>query len=96
MRRCLSGLWVAGTPVALLTLAVEMTTSLRRCEFELDVIAVMAMAGALLLHEHFASVVIALMFTGGQTLEAFAQRRATRELTALLGRTRRTLSRREA
>ena len=45
------------------------------------------MGGALALGETLAGVVIALMFTGGNVLEEFAQRRANRELTALLGRT---------
>ena len=42
------------------------------------------MAGALALGEHLAGCVVALMFAGGNVLEEFAERRATRELSALL------------
>jgi heavy metal translocating P-type ATPase len=51
-----------------------------------DVIALVAMAGALALGEYLAGAVIALMFSGGQALEAAASRRARRELTALVQR----------
>jgi heavy metal translocating P-type ATPase len=55
-----------------------------------DVIAVLAMAGALLLGEYLAGAIIALMLTGGEALEEHAAGRARRDLTALLGRTPRT------
>jgi heavy metal translocating P-type ATPase len=51
-----------------------------------DVIALIAMAGALALGEYLAGAVIALMYSGGQTIEAAAARRARRELTALVER----------
>jgi len=51
-----------------------------------DVIALVAMAGALALGEYLAGAVIALMFSGGQALEAAASRRARRELSALAQR----------
>jgi heavy metal translocating P-type ATPase len=51
-----------------------------------DVIALVAMAGALALGEYLAGAVIALMFSGGQALEAAASRRARRELSALAKR----------
>lgn len=51
-----------------------------------DMIALVAMAGALALGEYLAGAVIALMFAGGQALETAAARRARRELTALVQR----------
>ena len=54
--------------------------------FGVDMIALVAMVGALLLGEYLVGAVIALMFSGGQWLEAAASRRARRELTALLQR----------
>jgi heavy metal translocating P-type ATPase len=51
-----------------------------------DIIALIAMAGALAVGEYLAGAVIALMFSGGQALEAAASRRARRELTALVQR----------
>ncbi len=78
--------WLAGTALALLALAVDIVLALGRGEFGLDLIAALAMAGALALGEHLAGIIIAVMFTGGEALESFAQRRARRELTALLSR----------
>jgi heavy metal translocating P-type ATPase len=78
--------WAVGIVPALALLVVEITRQLLRAEPGVDVIAGLAMGGALLLGEMLAGVVIALMFTGGTVLEELAQRRATRELTALIGR----------
>ena len=87
------GLWISGTLAALAFLLADIALSLRRGEFGLDLIAALAMGGALLLGEHLAGVVVALMFTGGEALEGFAQHRARRELTALLSRMPRTAAR---
>ena len=76
--------WSAGVVPALLLLIVELARQLARLEPGVDIIAGLAMGGALLLGESLAGVVIALMFTGGNVLEEFAPRRANRELTALL------------
>lgn len=85
--------WMAGTVIVLLALVVGMGLSLRRGEFGLDLIAALAMAGALLLGEQLAGIIIALMFASGQALEDFAQGRARREMTALLNRMPRTAAR---
>lgn len=79
-------LWSAGVAPALLLLTVEIVRQLARLEPGVDLIAGLAMGGALLLGESLAGVVIALMFTGGNVLEELARRRANRELTALLAR----------
>ncbi|MCQ0989355.1 heavy metal translocating P-type ATPase [Jiella marina] len=81
-----AGAWAVATAAALIVLAADMVRSLRRGDFGLDVIAALAMIGALWLGEYFAGAVIALMFSGGQALEAYAERRAKGELTALLAR----------
>ena len=81
-----AGLWSAVTAVVLTILLADMATRLRRGDFGLDLIAALAMGGALALGEHLAGAIIALMFTGGEALEAFAQGRARREMTALLNR----------
>jgi heavy metal translocating P-type ATPase len=76
----------ATTGAALVPLAIGVARSLRRGTPGVDVIALLAMSGALMLQEYLAGAVIALMFAGGRTLEDFAQARAQRELSALLRR----------
>jgi heavy metal translocating P-type ATPase len=51
-----------------------------------DMIALVAMVGALALGEELAGAVVGLMFSGGAALEAAASRRARRELTRLVTR----------
>ncbi|MDQ2699197.1 MAG: heavy metal translocating P-type ATPase, partial [Actinomycetota bacterium] len=52
----------------------------------LDILAVVAMVATLAVDEYVASLIIVLMLSGGEALEDFAQRRAKRDLTALLDR----------
>ncbi|WP_179875392.1 heavy metal translocating P-type ATPase [Sinorhizobium sp. BJ1] len=85
--------WATGTAIILASLLTEIAISLGKKEFGLDLIAALAMGGALLLGEHLTGSIVALMYSGGQALEDFAQRRARRELTALLNRVPRTAAR---
>jgi heavy metal translocating P-type ATPase len=83
---------LATLPV-LLALLVEITQSLRRGDVGLDVVAALSMSAALVFGETLAGNVVALMYAGGQLLETFAQGRARREMTALLGRVAHTAMR---
>jgi heavy metal translocating P-type ATPase len=77
--------------VLLVALVLDvLRTLVRERRIGVDLIALVAMAGALALGEYFAGAVIALMFSGGQSLETIASRRAKRELTALVSRAPRT------
>ena len=80
--------WIWGIAVlpVLAALLIEIATSLRHGNIGLDLIAAIAMIGALALGESLAGLVVALMYSGGQFLENFAERRARREMTALLSR----------
>lgn len=89
-------LWTAVTLVVLLALATEIVTSLRRGEVGLDLVAFLSMTAALVVGETLAAAVVALMYAGGQNLEAFAERRARRDMAALLGRAPRTAMRYQA
>ena len=82
--------WAGVTAPVLVVLLIEIVTSLRRGDVGLDVVAALSMGGALAFGEHLAAVVVALMYAGGQYLESFAERRASREMTALLSRVPRT------
>ena len=58
-----------------------------------DVIAVLALAGALVVNEPFAGAMITVMLASGQLLEARAAARARRELSLLVERAPRTARR---
>src|SRR6185312_7134445 len=83
-------IWTAVTLPVLAALAAEIVTSLRRGEVGLDIVAGLSMTAALAFGEPLAAAIVALMYAGGQLLEAFAERRARREMTALLSRVPRT------
>lgn len=83
-------IWGAALVPVLLALLVEIVISLRSGSVGLDVIAALAMAGALVLDETLAGLIVALMYSGGQFLESFAQGRARREMTILLSRVPKT------
>src|SRR5690606_22423032 len=65
---------------------VGMVRQLLRREFGLDVLAVTAIIATILVGEYVASLLVVLMLTGGEALEDYAERRAKRELDALLAR----------
>src|SRR5260370_35908305 len=55
-----------------------------------DVIALLALAGAIAVDELLAAAVITVMLASGRTLESWADYRARRDLSALLARAQRT------
>jgi heavy metal translocating P-type ATPase len=79
-------IWAAATIPVLIALLIEIILSLRRGDIGLDIVAALSMLAALVFAEYLAGVVVALMYAGGQYLESFAERRASREMTALLAR----------
>ena len=83
-------IWAAVTLPVLVALLVEIVTSLRRGDVGLDIVAALSMTAALTVGENLAAAIVALMYAGGQYLEAFAERHARREMTALLARVPRT------
>ena len=87
-------LWTATLVLTLVPLTWSVVRALAHGDLGVDVIALLAMAGALVGGELLAGVVVAVMLTGGNALEAYADGRARRELTALLRRAPRTAHRR--
>lgn len=74
------GLLVVGLPVVLTTLRGAF-----RGHFAADLVAALAILGAILLNQPLAGLIVTLMQTGGQALERYAERRAStavRELEA--------------
>lgn len=92
------GLWALGASQALavsafvvlgvvMTLtAIDMFRDLMAGHWGLDILALVAMGATLAVEEHVAGLIIALMLTGGEALEAWAARRAAGELDTLLNR----------
>ena len=74
------------TVLGILPLAWSTIKSLRHGQTGVDLIALLAMAGALAFGEYEAGAVLALMLSSGQALEDYADRRAHKELSALLDR----------
>lgn len=76
--------WITGTLIALAPAVLWVLAALRRGRAGVDVIAVLALVGTLLVDEYVAGALIAVMLTGGRALEAAAEKRATHDLRALL------------
>jgi heavy metal translocating P-type ATPase len=66
---------------------------IRHGRLGVDVIALLALAGAVAVREFLAAAVISVMLASGRALEAWAARRARRDLSALLDRAPRTARR---
>ncbi len=85
--------WLAGTLPILLALTVSLAKAVARRQAGIDVLAWLAIGLAIVLDETLTAAVIALMLASGRTLEQYAQHRAQREMTALLGRAPRRATR---
>jgi heavy metal translocating P-type ATPase len=78
--------WIAGGVVGVAFSLWTMVQSLGRRRLGVDVIAVLAMVGALAVEEYLAAAVISVMLASGRALEGWAAGRARRDLSALLQR----------
>jgi ABC-type uncharacterized transport system permease subunit len=78
--------WAVGTVAAVPPAVGWVVSALRRKRPGVDLIAVLALAGTLAVREYLAGALIALMLATGRTLDAAAERRASRDLRTLLER----------
>ena len=78
--------WGLGAAIVLVPLTVDTARSLLHGDVGVDAIALIAIAGALVLGEQLAAAIVALMMAGGEALEAWAAGRARRELRLLVDR----------
>lgn len=78
--------WLLGTLPVLLALTVSLAKAVAKRQAGIDVLAWLAIGLAIALDETLTAAVIALMLASGRALEQYAQNRAQREMTALLGR----------
>ena len=88
--------WVGGTLIGLVFSIAWTVSAVRRRQPSVDVIALLALAGALWVNEPFAGAMITVMLATGQLLDARASARARRELSMLVERAPRTAHRRVA
>lgn len=77
----LSALVLGGIP-----LLIDLGASIRRGQFSADLLAGLSILTSLWLGEYLAGTLVVLMLSGGQTLEAYAVRRASSALSALAKR----------
>ncbi|GAA0922593.1 heavy metal translocating P-type ATPase [Pseudonocardia zijingensis] len=86
--------WVAGTLAAVVPSLAWVVAALRRGRAGVDLLAVIALLGTLAVHEFLAGALIAVMVATGQALDSAAERRASRDLRALLEHAPRSARRR--
>jgi heavy metal translocating P-type ATPase len=79
-------LWACAVVVALVPAIVWVIADLRRGRYGADLLAVLALGGTVAVGEYLAGAIIAVMVATGRVLESAAQRRAGRDLSALLAR----------
>ncbi len=76
--------WSVASGVVAVDLVVVTVARLREGRVAVDVVALVALLGALVMGESLAAVILALMVASGDALEQYAHRRAERSLSELL------------
>ena len=71
---------------SLIPLLWGMWQDIRDGTYGVDILAATAITTAIIMHEYWAAIVIVLMLSGGESLEDYAEKRASRELDSLLDR----------
>ncbi len=89
------GIWAAVTAAGIVPSAWWVASAARRHRLGVDLVAVLALVGTLLVHEFLAGAVITVMLATGRTLESLASARAQRDLRALMERAPRIVHRYE-
>ena len=88
--------WIASGLLGLIPAITWLINDLRHKTMGSDVLAVLALLGALFTDELFAAAVISVMLATGRVLESWAEGQAERQLKALLSRMPRNVHRVEA
>lgn len=79
-----------GALVAVIPLLWDMVTTIRSGGYGIDILAATAIIASVILRQDLAAIIIALMLTGGEALEDYAENRAKIELKTLLDNRPRT------
>lgn len=86
-------IWLIGAGSVFVVLVADILRALLNGRMGVDAIAALSIGVGLALGENLAAAIVAVMYAGGQLLESFAEGRARRDMTALLGRVSRTAMR---
>ena len=89
------GIFAAATAITTIPLAISLINGLRQGRVGVDLIALLALVGSLVLGQYLAGTIIGLMFATGLALEDYAGARARRELHQLVERAPRYATRYE-
>ncbi len=76
--------WSAASAVVVVDLVIITIARLREGRMAVDVVALIALLGSMVMGEALAGVILALMVASGDALEQYAHRRAERSLSELL------------
>lgn len=87
------GSWMAAAVLVAVPLVWRTAVALRRGGAGVDWLALAAIVGALVLGQELTAAVVALMLASGRLLESYAERRAGREMSALLAHAPHTANR---
>ena len=75
------------------SMLLEMIKTIKAGRYGVDILAVTAIIATLVLQEYWASLMILIMLTGGDSLEDYATRKASTELKSLLDNSPQTANR---
>ncbi|MGX7244807.1 heavy metal translocating P-type ATPase [Enterococcus quebecensis] len=78
------GIIIITGSVMTLSMLVEMVRTLKSGRYGVDILAITAIVATLAVGEYWASLMILIMLTGGDSLEDYAAKRANKELKSLL------------
>lgn len=70
--------------ITTISMLLGMIETLKSGKYGVDILAITAIVATLLVGEYWASLMVLIMLTGGDSLEDYASRQASRELRALL------------
>lgn len=70
--------------VMTISMLIGMIETLRSGKYGVDILAITAIVATLLVGEYWASLMVLIMLTGGDSLEDYASHQASRELRSLL------------
>jgi heavy metal translocating P-type ATPase len=83
-------IWMVGAGTVFVVLVIDILRALFNGRIGVDAIAALSIGVGLALGENLAAAIVAVMYAGGQLLESYAEGRARRDMSALLGRVPRT------